>query len=102
MITTQEKLDEVERLIEECWRLTKQRNPCLNAIAEDLRGRLEGAPSVAVVELERRLDHLKQHPGAGPDRIKAVITVAEQLVCRWPTVKQALELFGAEIEGVDK
>ena len=102
--TTQEKLETVKELIE-VFRQTA-RSPAedrrilaLKGIASDLRARLDGAPNVALVELERRMTAVRRHaPGSGSARVNAQIGVAEELVCRWPVVTQALEKFGAEIE----
>jgi len=101
--TTMEKLIEVERLIE-LGRQTRddrgspdyRRQEIFKAIAEDLRGRLEGVPSLALHELERRLvsvDRAKadQMPIGGP-----MLGVAQELTARWPVVKQALEKFGQD------
>lgn len=96
--TTHEKLSEVERLIEQ-QRSAGSRNEVLIEIAKDLRGRLAGAPSVALLQLERRLA-ATQHRRFEPVRsqIDAVVGVGEELIARWPIVKQALERFGAELE----
>lgn len=100
--TTQEKLETVEELIE-AFRQTA-RSPAedlrilsLKAIAADLRARLAGAPNLALFELERRMVAVRRH-GSGSAKVNAQIGVAEELVCRWPVVTQALEKFGAEIE----
>lgn len=103
--SVQEQIETVEALIE-AFRQTARapaddrRLAALKAIATDLRGRLGAAPSVALHELERRMVAVRRNPrGSGSGRVNAQIGVAEELVCRWPTVKQALERFGAEIEG---
>lgn len=103
--STQEQIETIEAMIE-AFRQTARapehdrRLAVLKAIAADLRGRLGSAPTVALHELERRMTAVRRHPsGSGVKRVNAQIGVAEELVCRWPTVKQALEKFGAEIEG---
>lgn len=91
-ITTAEKLGFVERLIAE-EPGTTYRNDILKAIAADLRGRLDGAPSVALVQLERKVVAMYRNgDGIGPK-----LGAADELVARWPTVKAALELFGAKV-----
>ena len=99
--TTLEKLIVVETLIDET-RLTMEgvgdhhRLKVLRAIGADLRGRLEGVPNQALLELERRLlSAEKSKTRLGRER-GAMIGVAEELIGRWPVVKQALERFGEE------
>lgn len=94
-ITTAEKIAFVERLITEERDRTGYRNEILKAICADLRGRLECAPSVALFTLEQRMVALSRQPQN--NRMNAQIGVAEELVARWPTIKQALERFGAEV-----
>jgi hypothetical protein len=107
-----EKLIEVERLIQEARAVggappgseRHRQIMLLKSIAGDLRGRLESAPSVALHELERRLVLLSRRPNGGDFRvghINAQRGVAEELVARWPTVKQALESFDQTINQVE-
>lgn len=93
-IPTAEKIGFIERMIAEEPGRT-YRNDILKAIAADLRGRLDGAPSVALVSLEQRMVSLSR--ASGGRRVGVQIGVAEELVARWPTIKQALERFGAEV-----
>lgn len=103
--SAQEQIETIESLIEAIRQTARapaddRRLAVLKAVAADLRGRIGSAPTVALHELERRMTAVRRHPrGSGGDRVNAQIGVAEELVCRWATVKQALEKFGAEIEG---
>lgn len=93
VFSTSEKLDEVERLLR-----VDPRNELLKAVAADLRARLDGAPSAALTLLERRV--------VGAVRAKTpvgyphnhLVGVAEELLGKWALVKQALEMFGADVE----
>lgn len=98
MATTQEKLDEVERLIEGARRIgwINCSIPILAEIAKDLRARLDHAPNVALVEIERRVNAVINHPIGG--RAVRAGALADEVLSRWPVVKQSLERFGAEIE----
>jgi hypothetical protein len=99
--TTEEKLAEVERQIEALRRLAATEDNyrqirIVRSIAADLRGRLGGAPSIALAELERRIVFAhRSKTRLGYDR-GALVGIAEELIGRWPTVKQALERFGGE------
>lgn len=102
---TQDKIEAVEALIE-AFRHTsrteedERRIVVFKAIAADLRARLSTAPSVALHEIERRMTAVRRHPvGSGSARVNAQVGVAEELVGRWPVVKQALEQFAANLEG---
>lgn len=99
-VTTADKLATVEVMIETLRRpgVIDDRVTILKAIAADLRGRLGNAPSVAEHELERRLSAVERARERGADERGAVIGLGEELVGRWPCVKQALERFGAEVE----
>lgn len=91
--TTEEKLDEVERLIR-----VDPRNEVLKAVAADLRARLDGAPAAALVLLERKVVAAARSKTSLGYSQNHMIRVAEEFLCRWPLVKQALEKFGAEVE----
>lgn len=99
MTTLSEKIAVVDHLIEDFrWARSRPDVPehgtynTLKALADDLRGRFHTAPSVALIEIERRMTAVKNRPvGSGADRVNAQIGVAEELTCRWPTVRQALE-----------
>lgn len=103
--TTHEKLIEVEQMLKHAPRgepdsIARRRYEVLKEIAADLRGRLDGAPSVAMLELERALVALRRsRTPAKPYPIGALIRVSDELIGRWPTVKQCLERFGAQAEG---
>lgn len=101
MITTMEKLAEVERLIEEARRTAgahSQEAEILRAIAADLRARLDGVPGVALTELERRLGAVKRSRLRATRDLGPMLGVAEEVIARWPILKQALERFGAEVQ----
>lgn len=103
MITEQDKLDYIENLIPAA---RKIRGPdsdsvaLLSAIAKDIRARLNAAPCVALVQLQRRIDdRAASLANKNVDhRIATSVSVAEELIGRWPVVKQALERFGAEVD----
>lgn len=105
--TLNEKLVTVETLIEDFrWaRLHSEQESrtyeVLKAIASDLRGRMDGAPSVAEVALERQINAAiaAKTPSVGYPH-GTMIALGREVVCRWPTIKQALERFGemAEME----
>lgn len=96
--TTQEKLAEVERLIEEERRMTGRRNEVLRSIGADLRGRLEDAPTVTLVELERRMVGVVRSKRGGHYDDGNMIGLAQEVVGRWTSIRQALERFGAEVD----
>ena len=68
------------------------------SIAKDMRARMESAPSVAETELQRRIDGAIRSKTALGYNNGDMRGIAEELIGRWPVVKQALERFGAEIE----
>lgn len=106
MITTADKLEVVEKLIED-FRWGGRPDPeseeyrsyeVLKAIAADLRGRMETAPTIAEVELERRITRFRDSKtplgyATGPTQ-----ALATEVVARWPVIRQALERFGATAE----
>ena len=101
LFTTQEKLSTVESLIEAFRRIEKNddnyhRLQVLGSIASDLRGRLNVAPSVALTELERRITAAIRSKTKHGYENGAMVGLGEELIGRWPCVKQALEKFGAE------
>lgn len=91
--TTAEKLDEVERLLR-----VDPRNEVLKGIAADLRARLEGSPSAALVTLERVIVAAARAKTPVGYPHNHLVQVAEHVLGRWSLIKQALERFGAEIE----
>jgi len=93
VFTIEEKLDEVERLIR-----VDPRNDVLKAVAADLRARLDGVPSAALTSLEWKVVGAARARTAVGYPHNHLIGVAEELLGKWPLVKQALEKFGAEVE----
>lgn len=97
--TLEEKIAEVERLIVEERRLTgRAGSEVLRAIAADLRARLDFRPSVALVDIERRVAavaHSKSSTGYDPAKLHVL---GEGTAVYWPIIKQALERFGAEVQ----
>jgi hypothetical protein len=95
MITLQEKIEAIEDLIE----AEPMHYKVLKAIAKDLRGRLDGAPSVAETELGRRINAVEaskaQKAGNLEQRLSAL---GQEVIARWPVVSQALERFADEPE----
>lgn len=104
--TTLEKLNEVERLIElgrpvrgEPGSPDNHRQEIFKAIAADLRGRLEGRPSETLCDLERRVVSVHRSKTALGYSQHALRGLAEGVMTRWPTVKQALEQFAEKSTG---
>lgn len=99
--TTQEKLIEMDAMIDALRKIAisqddYRRLRIIRSVAADLRGRLECAPSVALAEIERRITFAyRNKTRSGYDR-DALIGLGEELIGRWPLIKQALEKFGAE------
>lgn len=100
--TTTDKLEVLERLITD-YRWARGMDPhtrgaafayvTLKAIAADVRARMDSAPTVADVELQRRVDAVvasKTAVGYDGGRLAALAT---EVLNRWPVVKQALELL---------
>jgi uncharacterized membrane protein YccC len=71
----------------------------LKAIAADLRGRQELPRNNTLGELSRSLQKMKDAPRNGPafDR-DYMTTIVNIIVNRWPTISQALERFGDDME----
>lgn len=98
--TTDEKLNVVERLIEE-WRWardghTDQRQvyEVLKSIAKELGARRVGAPGVVEVELERRMAAVQASKTSLGYAVPAMVGLAQELVGRWQTVIHALRGMG--------
>ena len=99
-LTDAEKLIEIEALIED-FRYARN-DPILQehrtyltlkSIAADLRGRGPGVAGAAQVELQRVIDNaIAAKTGLGYD-VNRLRRVAEELIGRWPTIRQALERF---------
>lgn len=73
-----------------------RRYEILKAIGADLRARQEMPRSLALGELHRALQRVKQSKtplGYDPN---ALISAAQMLINKWPFVSQALEHFGEE------
>lgn len=102
MFSTDEKLEVVEALIEQL-RMSGPRRTTdleiLKAIAKDIRARMAESPSAAALELERRIYAIAESKTALGYDERRMRAAAEELINRWPVVQQALERFGADIEG---
>lgn len=101
MITLQDKLAAVERLIEDLrWArekpdaLERETFLALKEIAKDIRARMDGVPQAAVFELESRVNAIRNHGSSTP----RMHQLAAEFISRWPVIKQALERFGAMAE----
>lgn len=90
--TTATKLRVIENIIENP--LDGDEIDVLKAIARDLRARLDGAPTVALVELERRVVATRRSSNPSGH----LHALGQETVRFWPAIKQALELFGAKVE----
>lgn len=103
MITLDEKIEIVERFIRDrrdASNGTKQDHDraILCAIASDLRARQATAPSAAEDQIERRLRGVRNAQERGDDLTGAKMSLANEIMGRWPVIRQALEKFGAELE----
>lgn len=114
VFTADEQLGHVDALIEACEfsrrysrRIDTMRdtkgvvvgNECLavlKSIAADLRGRRPEAPGIALAELARRLDRVLASKTSLGYEAGTLIGLAEELIGRWPTVRQALESFAEQ------
>lgn len=68
----------------------------LKAVAADLRARADRPRNLALGELDRAMDALQRSKTAlGYDEGK-MIAVAQIVVGKWPTIQQALEMWGEE------
>ena len=99
LFTTSEKLGQIERIIQMLRRMAATENDeyqidVIKSVAADLRGRLDSAPSIAVLELQRRIGAVYRRRAEDGDDYDAMKGVGEELIGRWPTVRQALEQFG--------
>lgn len=101
VITTEEKIGVVDRLI-----LSEKRhgNPAiaevLKSIAADLRARIDCAPSVALIDIDRRVVAVKRSQTNGGYDPHALHELGQGVAQHWPAIKQALELYGADAEAV--
>ena len=101
MISDAERLTSIERLIEERRKQFGHGDRLAEiwvSVAKDIRARMDQAPNVALAELERRMKAVYRSKTALGYSQGALQGVAEELIGRWPVVKQALERFGVEIE----
>lgn len=103
MITIDEKIEIVERFIRDRKQAPKgtpqdRDRMILCAIASDLSARRATAPSAAEDQIERRLRGVRNAQDRGDDLTGAKISLANEVMGRWPVIRQSLERFGAEIE----
>lgn len=94
IIAIEEKLCAVERILE--GDDVFDHVNALKEIAKDLRARAATAPSVAILEIERRLIAVARSKTRQGYETGAMIGVAQELIARWPVIRQALEKFGRE------
>lgn len=97
MITLDDKIREIDRLIVDEKRMTGRRNGILAAVAADLRARQAGAGSAAIKAIERRIESVDRALDEGRDRTGPVFGVGEEVIGRWSVLRQALELL-AEVD----
>lgn len=101
LFTDSEKLFALEKMIETL-RGTAQtdedrkRIKIMGSIALDIRARMDNAPTVALAQIERRITSVMRHKTRLGYERNTMIGLAEEVVGRWPIVRQALEKFGAE------
>ena len=101
LFTTAEKLSQIEQIIKMLRRMSATENDnhqlyVIKSVAADLRGRLDNAPSIALIEIERRIGAVFRRRIEAEDDHGALVGVGQELVGRWPTVRQALEQFETE------
>lgn len=95
-----EQLEVIEGLIEQI-RMTESRDDLrleiLKSVAQDLRARVDHAPTAALFQLQARLAKvLRSKENGSKYKTGTLVGVADELIARWPVVKQALERFEAE------
>lgn len=102
IISLRDKLAAIERCIEDFREarnhpetLEHETLVALKAIALDLRARLDTAPSVTEVEVERRIRAVLACPQHLSESSARAWALVHEITTRWPTIKQALEKFGA-------
>ena len=99
LFTDSEKLSALEKMIESMRRTAQsdadhERIKIMGAIASDIRAKLDNAPTVALLQIERRLTSVMRHKTKLGYERNTMIGLAEEVVGRWPVVKLALERFG--------
>lgn len=104
-ITVFEKLEEVERLVRNIRvrarpfsDAERRRFDVLKAVCADLRGRIHGAPSAALHDVQGRIDVAINTKTVLGYNDHALRQLGEGVLTRWPTIRQALELFGALVD----
>lgn len=99
-VTLDEKLHTIGRLIAAEKKSDNRPSmlEVLSAIHADLEARAPLVPSVALVEIDRRIAIMKRSkiPGVGYGNGQ-MIAVAQEVASRWAVIRQALERFGAEV-----
>ena len=96
MMTLQEQLVEIERMIKDTGPDIPKEDPRLHAlrsVAKDLRARLEVPPTVALYLIEQRMRAVYRD-GGNPETAKKGL--AEEIIARWPIVRRALETADGE------
>lgn len=105
IISLEEKLaavmfaaDEARRQFRPPGSMAQRRYETLKAVAADLRQRQELPRNQTLGELTRRLQIMKDAPRSevGHYDNGQLVGVANFVISRWPTISQALELFGEE------
>ncbi len=94
---TKEKIEAIDELIVAGVR-EKQNVDILKEIATDLRGRLEGVPSITLAEMERGIRNVMSSKTRNGYHVAPLASLGEYVTGRWGLIRQALEKFGAEIE----
>ena len=101
LFTTSEKLFTLEKMIETLRRDAQtagdqKRIKIIGAIASDIRAKMDNTPTVALIQIERRMTSVMRHKTKlGYDK-GTLIGLADEVVGRWSVIKNALEKFGAE------
>lgn len=67
----------------------------LKAIAADLGARVDSAPSIALERLDGRIRVVARSKTALGYSMESLRGLGDEVIARWPVIKQALELFGS-------
>ena len=103
MFTAKQQVDAIDAVIRDV-SLGRRVSPTkieieiLKSIRADLMARYPEEPGVALRELQRRLADAAASRGSGPSWGDGALRgIGQQVIGHWPTIRQALERFEAEI-----
>ena len=107
-VTLQDQIDAITRLLED-FRWARNEPRCiehktyvaLKEIVKDLRARLPEAPGKTLLALQRRIADAAATKGGNGGlgfATGALVGLGQEVIARWPVLRQSLERFGAEAE----